>query len=325
MISRVAESCFWFGRYMERTESTARLLQVTGALALDAELSPAQCWLPVIITTGEQKTFLAKHGDQAASDGEVVQRYLALDPGCSVSILRSVGAARENARSIREVISLEAWESINELHLYLSTQQAKDEFEEHRYGFYRHVRRESQLAQGLLRATMLHDAPLEFIWLGMLLERLSQTARILDVHAHAFADAAVRPQGDLQVVEIGLWLSLLRACYGFEPFLKLHHGPVTGEAVASFLIFERRFPRSVRHCLNSADNRLSGIRPPERTDLPPLQAQARLKKLDGWLSERAQEALDPRSVHDLLTEVVDQTHLACDELAQELFGHKPAA
>jgi uncharacterized alpha-E superfamily protein len=325
MISRVAESCFWFGRYLERAESTARLLQVTGALALDAELSSAQYWLPMIITTGEQKAFLEKRGDQAASDGEEVQRYLALEPGCAVSLLRSVGAARENARSIREVISLEAWESLNELYLWISSPQASEEFAEHRYGFYRTVRREAQLCQGLLRNTMLHDAALAFIWLGTLLERLSQTARILDVHGHAFANAAVRPQGDLQVVETGLWLSLLRACYGFEPFLKLHHGPVTGEAVASFLIFESRFPRSVRHCLQSVESRMRVVRPPERTDLPALRAQARLLALDGWLADKSQRPLDIREVHDLLTHVVDQTHYACDEINEDLFGLKPAA
>ena len=323
MIARVADHCFWFGRYLERAESMARLLQVTGALALDAELTPLQCWGPVIITSGEQDNFARLCGEAAASDGEVVQGYLSFRNDCPVSLARSVAAARENARSIREVISLEAWESINELQLFMSGGAAHEEFGELRYGFYKRVRREVQLCQGLLRGTMLHDAPLDFIWLGVLLERLGQTARILDVHHHAFTAAAtLRGQQDdaHQIVETALWLSLLRACYGFEPFMKSHHGPVTGQAVASFLIFEEKFPRSVRHCLASARQRLWAIRPPAQLEMQGLRALERLRALDGWLSEKATGALDAVTVHELLTQVVDETHSAAAEISLDLLG-----
>jgi uncharacterized alpha-E superfamily protein len=319
MIARVADHCFWFGRYLERAESTARLLQVTGALALDAELTARQCWLPVIIISGEQENFARLCGEAAADDGEVVQQYLSFHEKCPVSLLRSVAAARENARSIREVISLEAWESINELHLYMGSPAARDEFGELTYGFYKRVRREAQLCQGLLRATMLQDGPLDFIWLGVLLERLGQTARILDVHHHAFTAAAHKPD-EHAVVETALWLSLLRACYGFEPFMKSHHGPVTGPAVASFLIFEKKFPRSVRHCLASARQRLWQIRPPANIELPGLRALERLRALDGWLGEKGSEQLDAATVHELLTQVVDETHAACAEISEDLLS-----
>jgi uncharacterized alpha-E superfamily protein len=328
MIARVADHCFWFGRYLERVESTARVLQVTAGLALDAELTPEQCWQPVIITSGEQENFARLCGEGAAGNGEVVQEYLSFRSECPVSIARSVAAARENARSIREVISLEAWESINELHLYLSGGQGREEYKELRYGFYKRVRRDAQLCQGLLRATMLADAPLDFIWLGVLLERLGQTARILDVHHHAFTFASSQahtqaqgqPGAEQSVVETALWLSLLRACYGFEPFMKIHHGPVTGPAVAAFLIFEKRFPRSVRHCLVSARERLWQIRPPAQLEMPGLRALERLRALDGWLNHKAGERLDAGTVHDLLTQVVDETQAACAEIAQDLLG-----
>ena len=321
MIARVADHCFWFGRYLERAESMARLLQVTGALALDAELSPQQCWGPVIITSGEQENFTQRHGEGATADGELVQQHLSFGRDCPVSLSRSVAAARENARSIREVISLEAWETVNELHLFLSGGLAREEFTELRYGFYKRVRREVQLCQGLLRSTMLQGAPLDFIWLGVLLERLGQTARILDVHHHAFTAAAKSQPADAHpVVETALWLSLLRACYGFEPFMKSHRGPVGGQAVAAFLIFEQRFPRSVRHCLSSARQRLWEIRPPAELALPGLRALERLRALDGWLDEKAAGVLDPGTVHELLTQVVDETHAACAEISLDLLG-----
>src|SRR5207302_346223 len=113
---------------------------------------------------------------------------------------------------------------------------------------------------GLLRGCTLHDAPLDFIWLGLLLERIGHTARILDVHHHALTSADV-PDRTHAIVEVAVWLSLLRACYGFEAFMKTHRGAVTGEAVASFLIFEARFPRGIRHCVRRAREGLEEIQP----------------------------------------------------------------
>jgi uncharacterized alpha-E superfamily protein len=262
MISRVADCCFWLGRYLERAESTARLLQVTASLALDGDLSPRQCWHPVIITAGEEAALVAKHGDGALSDGERVQAHLAIDRDIGVSIVCSIAAARENARSIREVISLEVWESLNELHLFLQSEAAAAAWAENRYELYRRVRTEVQLVLGLLRGTMLHDAPMYFAWLGVLLERTGQTARILDVHHHAFTNVERFGASDTdRAIAVGHWLSLLRACCGFEPFMKIHRGPMTGEAVASFLVFESRFPRAVRYCVLRARETMLGTRP----------------------------------------------------------------
>ena len=328
MISRVADHCFWFGRYLERAESTARLLQVTSTIALDSDLTQLECWQPVIITAGEEERFLRLLGPEAAADGEAVQEYLTFNDAAPVCLRRSVAAARENARSVREVISLEAWESINELHLWMQGPAARADYLEQRYNFYRHVRRETQLCIGLLRGAMLHDAALDFIWLGIVLERVGQTARILDVHHHALtktrAPASGGPGilGAQAVVEVAVWLSLLRACYGFEPFMKTHREAVTGEAVASFLIFEPRFPRAIRHCLRRARERLAQIRPPS-SELTPLRAFARLQALEGWLEAESSRPLEAARVHALLTRVVDETQAVCDEIAVELFGAAP--
>ncbi|GAC1345688.1 MAG: alpha-E domain-containing protein [Myxococcales bacterium] len=324
MISRVADHCFWFGRYLERAESTARLLQVTSTLALDSDLTQLECWQPVIITAGEQARFQRLHGADAAADGEVVQEYLTFNEEVPVCLRRSVGAARENARSVREVVSLEAWESINELHLWIQGPAARVAFDEHRYGFYRHVRRETQPCMGLLRGAMLHDAPLDFIWLGLLLERIGQTARILDVHHHALTSARVAGPEAHPVVEVAVWLSLLRACYGFEPFMKSHRGAVTGEAVAAFLIFESRFPRAIRHCVRRAREGLTLVRPPGDRQ-PPLRALARMQALEARLDAQAATPMDEAGIHALLTWVVDETQAACEEVAVGLFAVAPAS
>ncbi|MDB4957806.1 MAG: hypothetical protein JWO36_5375 [Myxococcales bacterium] len=323
MISRVADHCFWFGRYVERAESTARTLAATGSLALDAELPPAQVWRPVVVVSGEEDEFLARiaQGNEehpAWGDGEIVQRFMVWDETNGVSLARSIIGARWNARSIREVLSLEAWEAVNELHLWSSSDVANAQYVQHREAFYQQVRRSTQLTLGLLRSTMLHDEPLDFIWLGVLLERLSQTARMLDVHHHTFTNLDRTAGGE--VLETAVWVTLLRALSGSEAYMKRSAGRVSSEAVARFLISEAQFPRSIAYCTHSAYDRLCDIRPPEQHALPGGMSLERLRVLDAWVSARHKEALAGTAVHDLLTHVVDEVHAICGTLGKELLG-----
>jgi uncharacterized alpha-E superfamily protein len=315
LISRVADSCFWFGRYLERSEAVARQLQATLGLALDGELPPRRCWAPVVVVAGEESSFRVHVGDHALGDGEAVQRYLVWDEACAVSLARTAAAARENARSIRDVLSGDAWEIVNQLHLWLG-ETGRAEFERHRDGFYAHVRSATQLSLGLLRSTMLHDTVLDFIWLGVLLERVGQTARLLDVHHHAFGGAGRAHQ----VVETAVWVALLGACSGVEPFMRAHAGHVTPEAVARFLCAEARFPRSVAYCVRSAHERLLSICPRSLGELPGARGVQRLGQLTEWVDERA-GAVHAASLHAVLTHVVDETAAICETIGVELLGY----
>jgi uncharacterized alpha-E superfamily protein len=332
MISRVADHCFWFGRYVERAEATARMLAATVSLSLDAELPAAQVWRTVIVVAGEEARFRERIAADAGNtaegaatddhpawgDGELVQRFMVWDEDNGTSLARSARAARSNARAIREVISLEAWEAINELHLWLDGAAAQATYAQQRDAFYHHARRGTQLTLGLLRSTMLHDEPLDFIWLGVLLERVSQTARMLDVHHHAFTHA--RPSAGGEIVETALWLSLLRALSGSEAYLKRAAGRVSSEAVARFLVSEPAFPRSIAYCVHSAYDRLCDIRPPDRHELPGGVSLERLRVLDSWVAARAREPLAGAGIHELLTHVVDEVHEICGTLGKELLG-----
>ena len=326
MISRVADHCFWFGRYIERAEATARMLGASVSLALDAELPPSQVWRTVIVVSGEEPRFrsrIAADDDDhpAWGDGELVQRFLVWDEDSGVSLCRSIQGMRWNARSIREVVSHEAWESVNELHLWMRDEVSATTFAQHREGFYQYVRRSTQLTLGLLRSTMLHDEPLDFMWLGVLLERVNQTARMLDVHHHAFTQVSRRHE----VVETALWLSLLRALSGSEAYLKRAAGRISSEGVARFLISEPAFPRSIAYCVHSAYSRLCDIRPPESHELPGGIALERLRVLDAWINARRTEPLAGTGVHDFLTHVVDEVHEICETVGRELLGAPPAA
>jgi uncharacterized alpha-E superfamily protein len=281
-------------------------------------------WRPVIVVSGEEAAFRARVAggdDEAAAwgDGEVVQRFVVWDDDNGVSLARSIAGMRWNARSIREVLSLEAWEAVNELHLWLRSDGANATYLHHRDAFYQHVRRSTQLTLGLLRSTMLHDEPLDFLWLGVLLERVSQTARILDVHHHAFTQRPRGGAGD-DVVETALWLSLLRALSGSEAYLKRAAGRISSEGVARFLVSEPAFPRSIAYCVHSAFERLCDVRPPELAELPGGASLARLRALDAWVTAHRDAPLTGDAVHALLTHVVDEVHEICGTLGTELLG-----
>ena len=333
MISRVADHCFWVGRYLDRAESTARLLQVTRALAFDAEMPTQAVWRPVVTVSGQYPDFCERFGDKAAGMGDSVQRYMTWATENSVSIRSSIWGARESARSIREVLSLDIWQATNELYLWFVSEEAQRTYALDRDEIYRQIRRQTQLSLGLVRSTMLHDTPMDILWLGVLLERIGQTARILDMHHYLLdepdekADAPqravepqVKPQVDSkhQIVQTALWLSLLRTCSGFEAFMRVHKGRVTGTDAVEFLLFEERFPRSLRYCVRSAVGLMRRIWPAELASIggAPL---ARLAALDDWLGERKLD-LQPSSIHDLLTHVVDEVGLCCSEARHAMSG-----
>jgi uncharacterized alpha-E superfamily protein len=163
---------------------------------------------------------------------------------------------------------------------------------------------------------MLHDEALDFIWLGVLLERVSQTARTLDVHYHAFSLLPERHE----VVLTALWLSLLRALSGSEPFMKRHQGRVSHETVARFLVDEIQFPRSIAYCVRSARDRFDAIRPRDQPGLPGGTVSRRLAELDEWLASR-RDRRDGTPLHDVLTHVVDEVHAACGDLGREMLGY----
>lgn len=315
MISRVADHCFWVGRYLDRAESTARLLQVTRALAFDAEMPTQACWRPVVTVSGQFPDFIERFGDPAAGSGDVVQRYMTWAPENPVSIRNSIWGARESARSIREVLSLDIWQATNELYLWFVSEEAQKLYTNDRDEIYRQVRRSTQLNLGLVRSTMLHDTPMDILWLGVLLERIGQTARILDMHHYLLDDDGT---GKHQIVQTALWLSLLRTCSGFEAFMRVHKGRVAGAEAVEFLLFEERFPRSLRYCVRSALGLMRRIWPAPAA----AAAQAPLRRmaaLDAWL-ERQQNDLVASSIHDLLTHVVDEVAMTCGEVRHGMSG-----
>ena len=118
MLSRVADSVYWMSRYIERAENVARFIEVNLNLMLDLPVGSAQQWQPLVETTGDAEKFAKRYGK--ATQNNVI-KFLTFDPENVNSILSSLRAARENARSVREIISSEMWEQLNQFYLMVNS------------------------------------------------------------------------------------------------------------------------------------------------------------------------------------------------------------
>lgn len=247
MIARVAQACFWLNRYLERTEATARLLQVTQHVSLDLELDDTALWQPVLDVSGEEKRYWALYGREL--EGDEVQEFLTWDERNPVSIVSSLHFARDNARTIRETISLEMFQAINSLWLWLGSKEGRRLYERERHLFYERVRTGCQLYHGLYHTTMLFDEPYDFMRIGSLLERADQTMRLLDA---TWAATAMPARRAARPTDAPRWLAALRSLSGVEAFTKRTRGTLVGPTVAAFLLYDDRFPRAVHHCMGRA-------------------------------------------------------------------------
>ncbi|HXN33022.1 MAG TPA: alpha-E domain-containing protein [Polyangiaceae bacterium] len=252
MLSRVAEAIYWMSRYAERAENVARFLDVSFQVMLDLPDPVGDPWAGVMNATGDEALY-AKRYELATRDDVV--RFLTFDTGSPNSILSCLRKARENARSVREVISSEMWEQINKWYLLVRDAAASDSVLDDPHDFLTEVKQASHLFVGIAALTMTHGEGWHFGRIGRLLERADQTSRIVDAKQ---ALLLARPS-ELGASLDGVNLSaLLRSVSALEMYRK-RHGMIAFPTVIGFLLLEKGFPRSVRYCLNEAGRSLHAI------------------------------------------------------------------
>jgi len=310
MISRVAEHCFWLSRYLERTENTARILEVNQTLLLDFDVPLEQQWKPLLIISGI-------HDFTKSSEADAVQQHLTWERANPVSIASSMAAARENARVIREVISAEMWERLNYYHLWMQGEISKSLYAHHRHEFYNQIKRINPLITGIGEGTMSHGEAWEFFQLGKYLERACQIARILDVKYHVLLPA---PEQVGTPVDNAQWVAILTSCSGYEPYHKASAGVGNdvGISVAEFLIYDSLFPRSVLRCLRECQEAAHAIsgRP---VSVCGNDVEIVLRDLIAWIERHAIEDLVRAGLHEALTRVVNEIHQIGDVIHRVYF------
>lgn len=315
MLSRVAESILWLARYIERAENVARFIDVNLHLALDQPTGAAQ-WEPLVNTTGDRELF--EEHFEGYSQASVIQ-FLAFDPDYPNSILRCVHAARENARSVREVISSEMWESVNRFFLIVRAAAfgERDPMTlPHR--FFTQVKMSSHTFNGITDATMAHGEAWHWAQLGRHLERADKTSRILDVKYFILLPGVEDVGTPLDNIQ---WASLLRSASALEMYRK-RHGRIDPARVAEFLLLDRDFPRAMRHCLVKAEESLHAI---SGTPLHAFEnpAEQRLGRLRADFDYARADEIISSGLHEFLDAFQGKLNEVGDAISETFFALPP--
>ena len=252
MLSRVANSIYWIGRYAERAENIARLIEVNLQMILDLPSGSGEQWEPLIIITGDDAAFYRRHG--SATRQNAIQ-FLSFEAENPKSIIACLRAARENARTVREAISSEMWEHINSCYLMVSAAALNRSIAVQPSEFLSEIRKASQLFDGITDATMLHGEGWHFYHLGQQLERADKTSRLLDVKYFILLPSAADVGTTLDDVQ---WAAMLRSASALEMYRK-RHGHIAPDKVIQFFVLDSEFPRSILCCITTANDSLHAI------------------------------------------------------------------
>lgn len=261
MLSRVANSLYWMSRYVGRAENTARLVDVNLQLLLDYrkldDKTLAGHWMPIVQSTGEEELFNRLYN---RATGKNVTEFLVFQPENSNSILGSIAQARENARMIRDQITVEIWEELNRLYLYLHSPQARTQWRSSPHELFSEIKNSALLMQGLADSTGVRSEGWNFVQCGRYLERADKTSRILDVR-HGSLPERGAPAASSQEDALA-WSAVLRSCSAWDAYRAEHGTEVQPAHVAELLLLSDDFPRSVRFCVREIDTslrRISGV------------------------------------------------------------------
>jgi len=241
MLSRYAENVFWLGRYIERAENLARLLDTHGSFARDPRATGD--WEAVIRINADEDLFFARNKEATAA--AVLYFYL-IDPKSPTSILNSVGNARENARTVRHLISTELWAHLNTFFGEMHDLKRRDISLPRLAQVAAFIKTNCQAHAGIAEGTLYRDQAYRFYQLGRHIERADQTSRLLDVkyrQLQSVEEDAGSP------IDISQWNALLRSASGYQAYRRTRPGSMNTSDVARFLMSDSEFPRSICFCL----------------------------------------------------------------------------
>lgn len=252
MLSRVANSIYWMSRNIERAENVARFIDVNLKLMLDIPFGSHNQWEPLVNVTGERDWYLDHYKEFSQTN---VIRFLTYDLEYPNSIFSCLASARENARSIREVISSEMWEQINTFYLSVKHSSRSELELDQLHNFYTKIRNGSSLFNGITDATMSHGEGWHFARMGRMLERADKTSRIVDMKYFILLPKSYDVGTPIDNIQ---WSALLSSASGFHMY-KQKYGSIDPKYVATFLILDRLFPRAIHYCLIKAEESLHHI------------------------------------------------------------------
>jgi uncharacterized alpha-E superfamily protein len=314
MLSRIAQNLYWMGRYLERAHNSSRLIGINLNYLLEVEdsLTEEAQWTPLLEIGGSAAEYAEVFADGKVTAERVVE-FLTREASYSNSVWNCLRLARENARIVRDRISKEMWEAMNEFWLEVDEQLRKPLPLRAWPEFHKFVRNGVALFNGLASSTMMRGESYSFYQVGVEIERADMTARILDVKYHLLLP-------DLSLVGSALdyyqWAALLKSISGFEAYRRKVHAGFQPIDVAEFIIFEPEFPRSLRYAIEALYDDLK-VLGANMTEHDSLVIMSRL--LDEWSDTPIQEIFNEIGLHEFLQKflrTISELHVA---LTQDFF------
>ena len=301
LLSSVAERVYWFARYVERVENTARMILVNNHLLLDMPRNSTLGWEPIVSITGLADKFFETH--KHANERNVM-RFLVMDPANQSCMLCSLAHARENLRTSRAIFPRAVWETLNDLYTYAKKHKTSVLTRRERYHFMQHIIDSCHLISGKLSASMSHDQIYEFVRMGRNIERADMTSRVIDVRAENLLpkhDEELKPFNDIQ------WKSVLDSLAGYQMYRRYVHVRVRGVEVLRYLLQDIYFPRAINHCLDQIEQCLRNLPRNEAPQYALVRAQRLIRN-----------AKIEKLAHDDLNDFINRLQLAFIDIHAEL-------
>jgi uncharacterized alpha-E superfamily protein len=291
LLSRYAESLFWLGRYMERVENLARVLDVTDTFVRHG--ADQSGWESVVRINADETNFYARYDEP--NDRTIPQFYL-LDRENPNSIMSCLFAARENARTLRPLISTEMWAHMNVFYNRVRQLTVADTRPSHLSGLCAYLKESVQTHVGITAGTFYRDQGYSFYSVGKWLERGDQTSRLVDIKYHTLRPKVSDVGGPLDVSQ---WHALLRAASGYHAFRRVYPSDMTPGLVAGFLLLNPAFPRSTVLCVRQIENYLLQLSAGYSLRAA-YAALERVEELRAVLADQPIEVILDRGLHEFL-------------------------
>ncbi|MCG8609897.1 MAG: alpha-E domain-containing protein [Pseudomonadales bacterium] len=250
MLSRVAGNIYWMARYLERAEDMARLINVNANLILDLPRGLSPIWGELVAITGCSELYDGNYEERS------VLKFLVNDMTNYCSILACLSFARENARTIRDVIPREVWEALNKTYHYSKENSSQALTKRGRYPFLQEIITRCQTITGILAGTMSHDAGYTFLKTGRNLERADMTTRIIDTRSANLVPDATTTKATYDNLQ---WMSVLKSLTGYQMYRREMEVRIQRQDVLRFLIQSETFPRAIAHCMIEVERCVEGL------------------------------------------------------------------
>jgi len=253
MLSRTASNIFWLARYLERMENLARIIGVSERMAMmpgETEREVETQWESALIISGCEPQFLESG---CAVEREAVIDFLVRDPDNPASLYSSIQAARVNGRSVRTVITMEMWESLNSTWLEFDDRWDECKSDHDIRPFLEWIKERTASFRGAMGGTMVRDQAWRFAQIGTHIERADNTARILDVKYHVLLPEDSGVGGSVDYFQ---WITILRGVAALGSYSYLYRDQPKPWKIAELLILRPEMPRSLIYCMGQIQDRL---------------------------------------------------------------------